>query len=259
MCPDSTDAATYDAWAPYYDLMDADREPFIDFYASMLTDQTRSLLEIGCGTGTITIALGRKILERHGSDATRVVGVDESHGMLDVARERFGEGAWIPGDMRSPPVEGPFDLVMCCFSTLQCLLRDADLAEAFTAARNLCGEGGTFAFDVYQPNLEYLRTPRSEALARVAVDADGRRLEIRESTSYDEDARILLIDWRLVDAGHPDVPLATMHQPVRQYFPADIERLVERAGLAIRERYGDLDRSPFTAESKKQVLVCRPA
>ncbi|MGH2950787.1 MAG: hypothetical protein ACRDKX_01935 [Solirubrobacterales bacterium] len=38
------------------------------------------------------------------------------------------ECAWVRGDMRSPPVVGPFDLIICCFNTLQFLLDDDDLS-----------------------------------------------------------------------------------------------------------------------------------
>jgi SAM-dependent methyltransferase len=261
MTDPKTAAAAYDSWAAYYDLTDADRAPFIDFYVGLLERGTRSLLDLGCGTGTITIALSRRL--RHGnrgSTARRLVGVDASPEMLRIARARDRSIEWILGDMGSPPVEGPFDIVISCFNTLQHLLADEDLAQAFRAVRRVLSPEGTFAFDVYQPNVDYISVPQVDRLARSVTDEDGRRLEIRESTEYDSLSRILTIDWRLCVAGEQDrPPLARTRFALRQYFAADVERLLAAASLSIRERHGDLDRSPFTDQSKKQVVVCGPA
>src|SRR6266704_1207812 len=130
----SPEATAWNTWADYYDLADGDRVPYIAFYRSLLTDRTRSVLELGCGTGTITSAVAQRIARRtDNAQAIRVVGVDASEGMLRVARAREATVEWIFGDMRSPPVQGPFDLVFCCYNTLQHLLDNEDLVQAFRA------------------------------------------------------------------------------------------------------------------------------
>jgi ubiquinone/menaquinone biosynthesis C-methylase UbiE len=248
----------FEPWAQYYDVTDADRDPFIEFYRRLITKDTRSVLELGCGTGTITIPLAHHLAERDGiSDRSRVVGVDVSPGMLRIARARDPHIEWVLGDMRSPPVRGSFDLVICCFNTLQLLVGDDDLARALSAVRRLLSSEGRFAFDIYQPNLDYLNRPQTDRLARAVTDRGGRELEIREDTRYDPASRVLTIHWRLVERDMPEhPPLATTGYSMRQYFPHDVDRLLERAGLVERERYGDLDRSPFTPTSKKQVVIC---
>jgi SAM-dependent methyltransferase len=243
-------ATSYDTWAEYYDLMDADRAPFVAFYRSLVGARTESVLDVGCGTGTIAIALASDV-------PGRVVGVDVSARMLQVAKTKAESLEWLQGDLRCPPVVGAFDLVVCCFNTLQHLLADEDLRRAFAAVGSLLTPKGVFAFDIYQPNLDYLRTPQTDRLARSVTDNRGRRLEIREDSRYDSDARVLCLDWRLVQADKPEAaPLASTRHLMRQYFPNEIEGLLGTAGLEIQERFGDLDRSVFDAESKKQVVVC---
>jgi SAM-dependent methyltransferase len=258
MSTDSTAWAPYDYWADYYDLTDADRAPFIEFYRGLVTDETESLLELGCGTGTITIALAREIARRQEpSDAVRFVGVDESSRMLTVARARDARVDWMHGDIRSLPVDGSFDLVISCFNTLQHLLADGDLALAFREARRVLAPDGTFAFDMYRPNLDYLVTPQENRLARAVTDERGRRLQIREDTRYDADSRVLTIDWRLVEEGKEDVaPAAATRYHMRQYFPEDVDRLLTAADLVVTDRFGDFDRSSFVPTSKRQVVVC---
>ncbi len=43
---------------------------------------------------------------------------------------------------------------------------------------------------------------------------------------------------------------------LRQYFADEVVGALSEAGLAIQERYGEFDRSPFTPQSRKQILVC---
>jgi hypothetical protein len=61
------------------------------------------------------------------------------------------------------------------------------------------------------------------------------------------------------EEGKPHAPpLTSSRFHLRQIFAADISRLLVAANLTVLERYGDLDRSPLTKESKRQVLVCGP-
>jgi hypothetical protein len=71
---------------------------------------------------------------------------------------------------------------------------------------------------------------------------------MREDRSYDPRSRVLDLDWRLVRAQAPHLePLATTRFRLRQHYPADVERLLARAGLRIASRHGDFDRSSFRA------------
>ncbi len=244
--------AAYDDWAPWYDVAEADRTPIVDFYGKLVGPATRSLLELGCGTGTIGVALAQRM-----PDGARFAGVDESAGMLAVAARRASAHQWVQGDLRHPPVEGPFDLVLCCFNTLQLLPTDDDLLLALQSARALLADDGRYAFDVYLPNAAYLQVPQRDRLARAVRDADGRRLELREDTTYDDHTRLLSIDWRLVAPDDGPEPIARMSYALRQY-PADVLLdAVAAAGLDVVEAYGDLDRSALTPASRRQVLVCR--
>lgn len=259
MAHEKSKEPAYDSWADYYDIADRDRRPFIEFYRSLLTAQTRSLLDLGCGTGAITATLSDDLAARgEGSSGIRIVGVDESPEMLRIARTREGHIEWMLGDIRSPPVEGTFDLVICCFNTLQ-FLSEEGLSQTLTAVRRLIGTGGIFAFDIYQPNVEYITRAQTNRLARSVTDPQGRRLEVREDTRYDPSSRVLAIDWRMQEEGKPHAPpLTSSRFHLRQIFAADISRHLVEANLTVLERYGDLDRSPLTKESKRQVLVCGP-
>lgn len=258
MADHSPSSAAFDDFADYYDLSMAclDRATEISFYCSLVGPETRSLLELGCGTGTLTIPMASELVARQGPNA-RVVGIDFSTRMLEIARDQAPHIEWLQGDMRAPPVSGCFDLVVCCFNGVQLLFRDDDLLQAFRAVRNLLTPDGMFAFDLYRPDLDVLNAPRPERLARSFIDRQGRQIEVKERTEYDPSSRVFITDWYLLEQGRPDAsPLFHLRMGLRQYFPEEIERLLTAAGLALRERYGDFARSPFTPASKRQVVVC---
>lgn len=251
----SADAAAYDAWARYYDIGEGDRRPHVDFYSSLLRAGDRSVLEIGCGTGVVAAALAECIVAKGG--VPRIVGLDVSASMLEVARARYPGYEWLQADMRAPVAGGPFDLLVCCFNTLQFMPTEADLLQAFVAARDCVAADGRFAFDLYQPNLPYLRVARKDSLARRLMHG-GRELWIREDARFDEASHLLELDWRLVAANAPGEVLAATHFSLRQFSADEVVAVLGLAGWQVLERFGDLARAPFTPASKKQVLVCGP-
>jgi SAM-dependent methyltransferase len=249
-------AASYNAWARYYDVLEGDREPYVTFYAGVARSRDRTICELGCGTGAVLVPLLERL--REGGAELRGAGVDASEQMLARARQRDPGVDWRLGDMRAPPFEEQFDLVYCPINTLQVLLDDADLLATFSAARRLLAPGGRFAFDIYRPDHDWLRAPRSDVPGR-RVEFEGRSLQLRESSVYDGTTRVLHLQWRLVDVEAPGTTIAAIDHEIRQYEAAEVESLLQAAGLRILERYGDLDRSPFHAGARKQVLVCSAA
>ena len=244
---------TIDQWADYYDLLDIDRTEMIGFYKSLITYRTKSLLELGCGTGTVTIACTRQL--RRQTDEYRVAGVDISAAMLRIARERNDTIEWVCDDIRSPHVAGSFDLVICCFNTLQELLTEEDLGQMLRSVHGLLNPSGLFAFDIYQPNLEYLSRPRFNRIARLAIGPGGEQLEVRENYVFDPASEVLTIEWRLYADNRMVLP--PWQYFYRQYTATAIERQLSAAGFVIQKRYGGFDGSPLTNDSKKQVAVCR--
>ncbi len=198
-------------WATMYDAMDVDRGPHVEFYAGLVTPGVESLLDLGCGTGSITVAMAERM-----APGARVVGVDLSPKMIEIARARAPEHDWVVGDICAPPVEGRFDLVVICFHTLQALLSEVDLLRCLRAVAARLAPGGRFAFDVYQPNLDWLASvDDAPRIARRFRDAAGRDFEVVERDgAYDPRSRILSGSWTLHDAATGErLPLAPIISP----------------------------------------------
>jgi ubiquinone/menaquinone biosynthesis C-methylase UbiE len=102
--------------------------------AKYLPEPPARVLDVGCGTGTLSVLLA--------SMGFTVTGVDSSAGMLAQAEAKaHGEGLAVEftlGDAASPPVVGPFDVVLC----RHVLWALPDRAGALARWRSLVRPGG---------------------------------------------------------------------------------------------------------------------
>jgi SAM-dependent methyltransferase len=100
------------------------------------------LLDVACGTGSSFMPL---------RDRYAVVGCDLSPSMLARAAERAGDDGNVrlfQHDMRSLPVLGEFDLVLCLDDSLNHLLEPADLCAALRGIAANLAPDGVAVFDV---------------------------------------------------------------------------------------------------------------
>jgi ubiquinone/menaquinone biosynthesis C-methylase UbiE len=83
--------------AEVYDPLDPDRSD-LDAYAAMAGESgAESVLDVGCGTGTLACLLARRGLE--------VIAVDPAAASVDVARRKPGAGRvrWLHGEATALP------------------------------------------------------------------------------------------------------------------------------------------------------------
>jgi len=218
----------YDAIARLYDPWSVSVTEDVPFYV----DEARRVspgpvVELGVGTGRIAVPIA--------VEGIRVIGVDSSAGMLEVARER-AESAGVAdlvelrlGDLRAPPVTERVELVICPFRSYLHLRTDAERLRALRAARDLLVPGGRLVFDVFAPGADDI------------AETDGRWLErepeIFERADWDTETRTLTLSVR-GPSGEATLALA--------WLSADEWRaLLERAGFEVEALYGWFDRRPF--------------
>jgi SAM-dependent methyltransferase len=96
-------------------------------------------LDLACGTGA-----GIGYLSSRGYS---VVGVDLAPEMIRIARLRHPGADLIVADMRDIPPLGKFDVVICCFDSINYLLDAAEWLSLFKGVRRSLRAGGMFVFD----------------------------------------------------------------------------------------------------------------
>ena len=134
----------YNSWAEQYDT---NINKTRDLEAGSLREMLAGIdfgdcLEVGCGTGQLTIPVAGLGLP--------VVGLDLSSAMLNVARSRASAVnapvTFVQGDMRDFRLERDFKLIFVARNSLLHLLSTADLLAALTAVRRHLAPDGVFAF-----------------------------------------------------------------------------------------------------------------
>jgi SAM-dependent methyltransferase len=214
------------------------------------------VLELGCGTGQLIVPIAQR-----GVDVT---GLDLSPAMLEHARagaERAGvEVEWVEGDMRDFDLARQFDLVFVGSNSLSHLHDLESQRKFFAAVRRHLTPRGRLVFDVANPDL------RTLALFALLED-EGRKhdpihhsqwgeLVVEERGTYDAGTQITRFSWHFRSPNQRSAQTLTLH--LRNFFPCELQLLVEHCGFSLSERLGDFNGAPFVAESLHQICMCQP-
>jgi SAM-dependent methyltransferase len=220
-------------FAERYDSSTADMpiEPVVDF---LLPFADGGALELAIGTGRIAVPLAAR--------GVRVAGIDLSPDMVAQLRQKTDEIPVEIGDMSTARVEGTFSLVYVIFNSMNnAATQDGQVATFANAAGHL-ERGGSFVVEVGVPNRQRLEV---FDLSDTHVGVDELDFDTQRLVSH----HFSLVDgqWRRASV------------PFRSVSPAELDLMAQLAGMKLRERWADWDRSPFTAESPKHISVWEKA
>lgn len=153
--------------AELYDPLDGDRDDLSVYEAMVAELGAHSILDLGCGTGTLACRLAMC-----GHD---LVGVDPAAASLDVARRKVGADLvrWIHGDATTlPPLE--VDLVLMTGNVAQVFVTDAEWAATLDGVRSVLRPEGRLVFETRDPAREAWREWNREASsAQLVIDGVG--------------------------------------------------------------------------------------
>lgn len=140
----------YQLLANYYDrfMQDVDYAALADFYeqlfAQYLNNKPHVVLDLGCGSGVLTLELARRGYE--------MIGVDCSAEMLAMAQAHAAakktEILWVQQDMRELSLYGSVGAVICSLDCVNYLLLQDALVRTFDGVFRFLDPGGLFLFDV---------------------------------------------------------------------------------------------------------------
>ena len=211
------------------------------FYLSLAGLRPCSVLDLGCGTGTLCCALAER--------GHWVTGVDPAAAMLDVAKRKAHaeQVEWVESSSQSYKTHRRFDLIVMTGHAFQILLTDEDALAVLKTMRDHLQEGGRVAFETRNPRLDWAgewagRPP----LIRIL---HGRQLlETLEITGEDGEFISFETFYRF-----PQMTLttsSTLRFPSREHVGA----LIARSGLVIRCVFGDWNAGPFEAARSREII-----
>jgi SAM-dependent methyltransferase len=204
--------------------------PTVDFLAALAGNG--AALEFGIGTGRVALPLAER--------GVRVSGIDLSEAMVARFRAKLGaeQIAATIGDFASTHIDGEF------FNTICNLTTQDDQVACFQNAADHLEPGGCFVIEVVTPDLQ--RVSPGERFYPFEVSPDHVGLD-----EYDV-ANQGLVSHHLWPEGDG---WRRASVPFRYVWPAELDLMARLAGMRLRERWQDWDRSPFTSESRKHVSV----
>jgi SAM-dependent methyltransferase len=221
------------------------------FYRDLARQAVGPVLELACGTGRLTIPLAR--------DGHRFVAMDTAPAMLDAARvkARAAEVAidFVLGDMRSFDLRARFGLIIVSSNSLAHLLDNDALRASFRCIGRHLALDGVLAFDIVNPDVKTLARADSEIVRLDQGPNPSSAVAVEEQALYDPVRQVRESVWRLRGDAGAVTELAPLR--LRQIFPQELPLLLEAAGLELLARYGDFERTPFTAASLNQVCIAR--
>lgn len=248
-----------DAYAVDADFYDAIHSTFADdigLWLSFAGRTDRPVLEVGCGTGRIALELA---LNGHA-----VTGIDPSPAMLQLARARAEEEAidatLIEGNITDLTLEPdhygfallPLDVFLYCEDGEAQLAALRAIAVALTF-------NGLLAVDVPGPALWLDPDSNGQPMLTFTGEtASGVRFDCWHMHEDDLAAqtRHLRVTYETL-AEDGSVRRRVSEHRLRYLYRFELEYLLDLAGLALVDMYGDYDLGPLTNDSERMIAIAR--
>ncbi|MDO9415283.1 class I SAM-dependent methyltransferase [Pararhizobium sp.] len=234
--------------ARLYDMLNPPDEG-TRFYLALAGTNPLSILDMGCGTGSLAVDLAQL--------GHRVTGADPAGAMLEVARHRPGGDrvTWVHSDATGMPVGPLFDLAIMTGHVFQVFLSDADVRAALAGVHAHLCPGGRIAFETRNPSAgTWEHWVPEKTLKRIFVEGTGQVDFHHQLGAVDGELVSFETYFRFEDG---EVLVA----PSRLRFMArdQLEAILIETGFSRIDVFGDWDRSPVGPESPEIIVVAHKA
>lgn len=235
----------------HYDLLAQMTAPEdLPFYFKQIGEDRGTLLELGCGTGRLSLPLSARV--------DQLTAVDNAPEMLSLAQAKaqacpieFVLANFVDFDLARV-----FDWILLPYNALNHVIDAKDIRSLFGTVRRHLSEGGRFIVDTFQPDPAALgRPPRRTRLLTYRDPVSAERVTMHEENCYDPASQVNRVTWSYDIGALREARIDVTH--MRIFFPQELDALFDHHGFVIEAKFGDYDGSPFGSTSPKQLVVAR--
>lgn len=206
------------------------------------------VLELGCGTGSLT-----ELLALEGYD---MIGIDNSEEMLQIAMEkRMDSGKdilYLCQDMREFELYGTVAAVVSVCDCMNYILDPDDLTHVFRLVNNYLDPGGVFIFDL---NTVY---KYREIMGDSVIAEEREDCSFIWDNQYEEEERINIYDLSLFVREEEDL-YRRYHEThyQRAYSLDEVKAAIAAAGMEFAAAYDAFTEQEPKADSERIYVIAR--
>ena len=215
----------------------------------ILKSEMNLVVDLGCGTGTLT-----NLMYKKGYD---MIGIDYSPGMLEMAQKKRDDKGYeilyINQDMRDLDLYSTVGTIYSVCDSVNYLLRDEEVLRTFKLVEKFLYPGGLFMFD-FNTVYKY-----SEIIGASTIAENREDCAFIWENYYDDEININEYDVSIfIEQNEPGVfrrYVETHYQ--KGYTLAGMRKFLEQAGLTVVLARDSDTREEPTAESQRIFIVAR--
>jgi SAM-dependent methyltransferase len=246
----------------FYDLAVKDWPGEIEFYRALATavkEQGGSVLEVGCGTGRVTLKLA--------DEGLQIMGMDLSPAMLTAARQKckgISNVRWVEGDMQAFDLNEKFDLILIPGHSFQFMLTADDQIACLDSIKRHLNSGGKLVIHLNHDDIGWLgelsqgRGTGFSLAGEHSLGSSGGSVRQWNAWSYESCTQTAsaVTAWEIVgEDGVVKERKETVKKELHCVFRFEMEHLLARAGFKAEALYGDFFLQEFCDESPDMIWV----
>lgn len=213
-----------------------------------LLSERNLVLDLGCGTGTLT-----EMMAELGYD---MMGIDMSYDMIQVAMEKREESGndimYLCQDMRELELYCTVGTVLCICDSINYLLKPDEVLETLKRVNNYLYPKGVFIFD-FNTDYKY-----REVIGNTTIAENREDCSFIWDNFYDVKTGINEYDLTIFVKEEEDLfrRFNEMHYQ-RGYSLTEMKSLVEKAGLELVCAVDSDNDGPVSDTTERVLMVCR--
>jgi 2-polyprenyl-3-methyl-5-hydroxy-6-metoxy-1,4-benzoquinol methylase len=209
----------------------------------------KSILDVGCGIGRLSIPLSEKAFE--------VTAIDNIKTVIDAAQKRSSKVEWVCANINELNLNKRFDLIILSLDFINHFHHSNDLMLILKSIQTQLSDTGLIIIDTIHPSLNFLTrsaNPQKEELSSIFEDPHGRGLVyVTQKRYYHYPDQILNLSKCF--HFHKEHQQMSIALKFRIYFPKELATCLTQSGFSIEKIMGNFDGSEFNDCSPKMIFM----